>query len=539
MDSRISRYDPSENPIVLEVHNAAKIFPGNIMAVEDASLEIRRGEVHCLLGANGAGKSTLLKIIAGANTLTRGSLILDGVNRRFRSPHEAAMAGVSMIYQELDLVPQLTVAQNMLLGRVPRRFGLVDHARRLRIAEAALARVGAGFRATDIVGSLSIANQQLTAIARSLTMDAKVIIMDEPSAALNETELVRVFEVIRQLSAQGVAILYVSHRLAEIRAIGHRVTVLRNGRTIDTFDVANTSEQALVEAVLGRNQALLERQPRNTAPGAMALDVRRLHGPHGLRIENLCLRRGEIVGLSGLNGSGRTTLLKALFGDAGFEGEVMLGERAYRPKSPADAIRQGVALVPEDRKTQGLVLDSAIYRNAMLPSLRRRKLLTHGRMRQTAHPALASLSTRYTALEQPVRQLSGGNQQKVVFAKWLIEGSTILLLDEPSRGLDVGAKAELYALVRDLADAGAAVLVASSELDEIYVNCDHIWVLHEGRNIARFDPNTASRDEILRAGLVGTHEPAGAAHAPLANATSENATAENATTEKLSVRETP
>ncbi len=499
----MSSSETMPSPVVLEVHNAAKIFPGNVVALDDASLEICRGEVHCLLGANGAGKSTLLKIIAGANTLTRGSLVLDGVPCRFRSPHEAATAGISMIYQELDLVPQLTVAQNMLLGRVPRRWGLVDHRRRLRIAEAALARVGANFRPGDIVGGLSIANQQLTAIARSLTLDAKVIIMDEPSAALNETELVRVFEVIRQLSAAGVAILYVSHRLSEIRAIGDRVTVLRGGRTTGTFDVAHTDEHALVEAVLGRHQALLERTPQCAGPGEMALDVRRLHGPHGLHIENLSLRRGEIVGLSGLNGSGRTTFLKALFGDAKFEGEVTLGPGAYHPRSPADAIRQGVALVPENRKTQGLVLDSAIYRNAMLPSLRRKRWLTHGRMRRRAHPALASLSTRYSALEQPVRQLSGGNQQKVVFAKWLIEGSRILLLDEPSRGLDVGAKAELYGLIRTLADEGAAVLVASSELDEIYVNCDHIWVFHEGRNIACFDPTQASRDDILRSGLVG------------------------------------
>ena len=505
MDASVQQHrDAPARPIVLEVHHAAKIFPGNVVAVEDASLEIRRGEVHCLLGANGAGKSTLLKIIAGANTLTRGSMVLDGEPCRFRSPHEAAQAGISMIYQELDLVPQLTVAQNMLLGRVPRRWGLVDHRSRTRVAEAALARVGAQFSPSALVGSLSIANQQLTAIARSLTMDAKVIIMDEPSAALNEAELVRVFEVIRQVSAQGVAILYVSHRLGEIRAIGDRVTVLRGGRTIDTFDVATTDEHALVAAVLGQNQALLERSVRQPSQGEVALDIRRLRGPQGLLIENLQLRRGEILGLSGLNGSGRTTLLSALFGAAAFEGEVLLGRRPYHPRSPAQAIGQGVALVPEDRKTQGLVLDSAIYRNAVLPSLRRRRMITHDRMRGTARPALSSLSTRFASLEQPVRQLSGGNQQKVVFAKWLIEGSTILLLDEPSRGLDVGAKAELYGLVRDLADTGAAILVASSELDEIYVNCDRIWVLHEGRNIACFDPAVASRDEILRAGLVGS-----------------------------------
>ncbi|WP_205880455.1 sugar ABC transporter ATP-binding protein [Lichenicoccus roseus] len=495
---------PSLDDIVLDVAGAAKIFSGNVVALEDASLSIRRGEVHCLLGANGAGKSTLLKIIAGAHSLTRGTLLLDGVPCRFRSPQEAALAGISMIYQELDLVPQLTVAQNMLLGRVPGRWGMIDRARRLRVAEAALARVGANFSASAAVGSLSIANQQLTAIARSLTMDAKVIIMDEPSAALNETELERVFEVIREITRLGVAILYVSHRLGEIRAIGDRVTVLRNGRTVDTFAVATTTEQILVEAVLGRNQALLERQARRPAGEALALDVRRLRGPQGLDIRDLRVRQGEIIGLSGLNGSGRTSFLHALFGDLRFTGEVMLSGTPYAPRRPGDAIGRGVALVPEDRKTQGLFLDAAIYRNAMLPSLRHRRLLTHERMRGTARPVLSDLSTRFHSLDQPVRQLSGGNQQKVVFAKWVVAGSRILLLDEPSRGLDVGAKAELYALVRRLAEDGAAIIVASSELDEIYVNCDYIWVFHEGRNIHRFDPTHASRDEILKVGLVGS-----------------------------------
>jgi ribose transport system ATP-binding protein len=489
--------------IVLEVDGAAKIFPGNVVALENASLKIRRGEVHCLLGANGAGKSTLLKIIAGAHGLTRGTMTLDGVTCRFRTPLEAAAAGISMIYQELDLVPQLTVAQNMLLGRVPGRWGLIDQARRLRIAQEALTRVGAGFSPHTLVGSLSIANQQLTAIARSLTMDAKVIIMDEPSAALNETELERVFEVIREITRHGVAILYVSHRMGEIRTIGDRVTVLRNGCSIDTFDVASISDQSLVEAVLGRNQTLLERSPRAPARETLAVAVTHLQGPQGLDVRDLHVREGEIIGLSGLNGSGRTSFLRALFGDLPFQGEVRLGGKPYHPRRPSEAIRRGVALVPEDRKMQGLVLDSAIYRNAMLPSLRRRRLVTHDQMRGTARPVLSDLSTRYSALDQPARQLSGGNQQKVVFAKWVVEGSRILLLDEPSRGLDVGAKAELYTLIRGLAEDGAAIIIASSELDEIYVNCDLIWVFHEGRNVRRFDPTIASRDDILKAGLVG------------------------------------
>jgi ribose transport system ATP-binding protein len=328
--------------------------------------------------------------------------------------------------------------------------------------------------------------------------------MDEPSAALNETELERVFDVIREITRRGVAILYVSHRMGEIRTIGERVTVLRNGCSVGTFDVPSTDDRTLVEAVLGRNQALLERIPRAPAREAMAVAVRRLQGPQGLDVRDLHVREGEIIGLSGLNGSGRTSFLRALFGDLHFHGDVQLGGQPYRPRQPSDAIRRGVALVPEDRKVQGLVLNSAIYRNAMLPSLRRRRLITHERMRDTARPVLSDLSTRYSALDQPVRQLSGGNQQKVVLAKWVVEGSRILLLDEPSRGLDVGAKAELYALIRGLAEEGAAIIVASSELDEIYVNCDSIWVFYEGRNVRCFDPTIASRDDILKAGLIGT-----------------------------------
>jgi len=488
---------------VLVVRNVGKTFPPNIVALEDASLNIRRGEVHCLVGANGAGKSTLLKIIAGVFSVSRGEILLDDVPRHFHAPQEAAAAGISMIYQELDLVPQLSVAQNLLLGRVPQRWGVIDRHRRQHMAEAALTRVGATFSPDTPVGSLSIANQQLTAIARSLTMQAQVIIMDEPSAALNEKELDRVFEVIREITAEGVAILYVTHRLNEVRQIGDRVTVLRGGRTITTFDVVGVDEQTLVAAVIGQNRSLVERKQRAATAGAVAINVAWLRGAYGLDIRELRVRQGEIIGLSGLNGSGRTTFLKALFGVGTFAGEITVDSRPYAPRSPAQAIARGVAMVPEDRKTEGLVLDSAIYRNAVLPSLRRRRIISHNALRQVTKPVLADLSTRYESLDQPLRQLSGGNQQKVVLAKWIIEGSHILLLDEPSRGLDVGAKAELYALVRRLAEHGSAILVASSELEELYANSDQIWVFHEGRNVKCFDPGSTSRDEILKASIIG------------------------------------
>ncbi|SEQ29008.1 monosaccharide ABC transporter ATP-binding protein, CUT2 family [Faunimonas pinastri] len=488
---------------VLTVRHVAKRFPPNILALEDASLSVRPGEVHCLLGANGAGKSTLLKIMAGAMRPSDGELLLEGRPLKLHSPSEGTAAGISMIYQELDLVPQLTVEQNLFLGHAPTRLGLVDRRTRREKAREALRRIGATFPPETRVERLSVANQQLTAIARSLTTDAKVIIMDEPSAALNEHELKNVFSVIRDLVRQGVSILYVSHRLNEIQEIGDRVTVLRGGRTIDTFDVAGTPEATLVEAVIGQNRSLVERAARRPVTGDVALRVHEMTGPEGLDIRDFELRWGEVIGLSGLNGSGRTTFLKALFGDVPFSGHVELEGRPLKPKSPAEAIRLGLGLVPENRKTEGLILDAPIYRNATLPFLRRSRTVSHRRLKETAEPVLRSLSTKYKSSERAVRELSGGNQQKVVLARWIIDRSRVLLLDEPSRGLDVGAKADLYALVRKLADEGAAVIVASSELEELYAACDAIWVFHEGRNVERFDPSIDNRDTILKASILG------------------------------------
>lgn len=490
---------------VLNIERLSKRFPPHIVALAEANISVRKGEVHCLLGANGAGKSTFLKLIAGALSPSGGEMRVEGRKVSFKAPAEAADAGISMIYQELDLVPQLTVAENLFLGHPPARFGLLQKRdRRVRAAQA-LARVGATFSPDDRVGSLSIANQQLTAIARSLTREAKVIIMDEPSAALNETELKAVFRVIRELTAQGVAILYVSHRLGELREIGDRVTVLRSGQTIETFDVAGTPDNALVEAILGRDRTLVERRDRPPVTGDVILKVDRLTGAQKLDIRDFELRRGEIAGLTGLNGSGRTSFLKALFGTHPHQAQMSLYGHPYGPKTPRDAIRAGLGLVPESRKTEGLILDAPIYRNATLPSMQGKFLARHGELKAQTVPVLKQLSTKYGAPEQKVIQLSGGNQQKVVLAKWIIRGAKLLLLDEPSRGLDIGAKADLYRLVDKLAAEGAAVIVASSELDELYAACDTIWVFHEGRNIARFDPAITDQDTILRHQILGEH----------------------------------
>ncbi len=490
---------------VLTVKNVSKTFLPNIIALESASLEVRAGEVHCLLGANGAGKSTLLKIIAGAFRPTGGQLALEGNPVELRSPAEASRLGISMIYQELDLVPQLTVEQNLFLGHAPGKFGLIDHKARRKRAHEALRRVGANFAADARVETLSVANQQLTAIARSLTMDAKIIIMDEPSASLNETELKSIFEVIRDLVKHGVAIVYVSHRLGELREIGDRVTVLRGGKTTGTYDIADTTDEQLVTAIIGKERSLIERKVRKPVTGKVALKVNRLRGAEGLNISGLDVRWGEVVGLTGLNGSGRTSFLKALFGAHHFEGEILLEDKNFHPRHPADSIRCGLGLVPENRKTEGLILHAPIYKNATLPSMRQSWLTRHSLQKQKATPVLQSLSTKYGKPEQAVVQLSGGNQQKIVLAKWIINGARVLLLDEPSRGLDIGAKADLYNLVDKLAEDGAAVIVASSELEELYAACDAIWVFHEGRNIGRYDPSITDRDTILRATILGEH----------------------------------
>ncbi|PRD40707.1 sugar ABC transporter ATP-binding protein [Phyllobacterium phragmitis] len=490
---------------VLTVQNVSKTFLPTIIALESASLGVKAGEVHCLLGANGAGKSTLLKIIAGAFRPTEGRLVLEGRPVELRNPAEASRLGISMIYQELDLVPQLTVEQNLFLGHAPGKFGLINRKDRRKRASEALKRVGANFTPDVRVETLSVANQQLTAIARSLTMDAKIIIMDEPSASLNETELKSVFEVIRDLVKHGVAIVYVSHRLGELREIGDRVTVLRGGRTIGTYEIADTSDEALVTAIIGKERSLVERKERKPVTGEVALHVNRLRGAEGLDITGLEVRWGEVVGLTGLNGSGRTSFLKALFGAHHFEGEIMLDDERFHPRHSADAIRRGLGLVPENRKTEGLILHAPIYKNATLPSMRESWLTRHSFQKQRTIPVLKSLSTKYGKPEQAVVQLSGGNQQKVVLAKWIINGARVLLLDEPSRGLDIGAKADLYDLVDKLAEDGAAVIVASSELEELYAACDAIWVFHEGRNIGRYDPFVTDRDTILRATILGEH----------------------------------
>lgn len=491
----------------LQARQITKFFPPNVTALRNANLEILPGEIHCLLGANGAGKSTLLKIIAGAYRSDAGELLIAGQRRDFSNPLEAARAGISMIYQELDLIPQLTVAENLFLGRVPHRFGWIRQRNREERADELLSLLGAPFNATDRVEQLPISGQQLTAIARALTLDARLIVMDEPSATLTEGELSKVFDVIRNLAREGRSVLYVSHRMAEVMEIGKVATVLRDGRTVGVFDLSKTTESTLVETMVGQYTSLIARPVKQTVPGSLALKVQRLEGPAALQVKDFSVHQNEIVGLAGLNGSGRTTFLNVLYGSLPGKAEIELFGKRYVPKRPRSAIRRGFGLVPENRKTEGLILDAEIWKNTVLPSLRLLNWNGAERWKEGAAQVLKDLGTKFSSLVQPVRQLSGGNQQKVVLSKWMMKKTSILLLDEPSRGLDVGAKADLYRLIHELADSGMALILASSEIEELYANCDVVWIFHEGKNTACLSPRIHSREEIAHATITGKADP--------------------------------
>lgn len=491
---------------MLKMTGIVKTFPGT-KACNGADLEVAEGEVHCLLGENGAGKSTLMKILSGFYTPDAGVITLGGTTVTFSSPVDGVRAGINTIYQELDLVPDLTVAQNLFLGHEPRRGPFVARKQRDQLAAAAIARVGGTFSPSTVVGALSVSDQQLTAIAKALTTEARIVVMDEPSATLTEHDLAAVFRVIRELTAAGKSVIYISHRLDEVKEIGDRATVMRDGATVGVFDIASVSKEQLVEAMIGRPVAT--RPPRRqlgTVPKPL-LHVHRAAVHALIDVRDITVGRGEIVGLAGLGGSGRSTLLATLFGDRKAELDITVAGRSITSLTPRAAVGLGIGLVPEDRKRQGLFLEQSILRNAAIATLQPRRVNPLGRARQVCEPPLQRLGVKFAGLSQPVGQLSGGNQQKVVLAKWMARGVELLLLDEPTRGLDIGAKADLFEQVHALADSGVGIVMASSELSELTENCHRIWVMHEGRNIAEYHPAITAAADIARCIVTGRTKP--------------------------------
>ncbi len=475
------------DPPLLQMTGIVKQFPG-ARALDGVDLEIRPGEVHCLLGQNGAGKSTLIKVLSGAHQPDAGEIRIDGTTVTVPNPVAALRLGVAAMYQELDVVDGLSVAENILLGHELSSAGFSQRRAAIRQTRELLRRLGhSEIAPTREVGRLSAAGKQIVSMARALSRDARVIIMDEPSAVLDSGEVANLFRVVRELTASGVAVVYISHRLEEIRQIGDRITVLKDGRTVaQNLDVAGTPTAELIRLMTGRGVEYAfppPREPDDSAP--VVLDVEGLALRGVFEDLSVRIRAGQVVGLAGLVGSGRSEILETIFGARrSSAGTVTVGDRRLRPGSVPAAVAAGIGLCPEERKSQGLLLDEPVYRNITLSAFSRfarGPLLDERSERRAAAEQVKALDLRPPQVERDARTLSGGNQQKVLLGRWLVHGCRVLLLDEPTRGVDVGARAEIYALIRALADQGAAVLVVSSEIPEVLGLCDRVLVISEGR----------------------------------------------------------
>jgi ribose transport system ATP-binding protein len=490
---------------LLVMRGIVKQFPG-VRALDGVDLDVRAGEVHCLLGQNGAGKSTLIKILAGAHQPDEGTVTFGGEAVRFAEPIAAIKSGISTIYQELDLVDGLSIAENIFLGHEQAAFGFTRRGEMNRAARDLLHRLGHGeMRPTIEVGRLPAAGKQIVSMARALSHDARLIVMDEPSAALAHDEVANLFRVIRDLTAQGVAVVYISHRLEEIREIGDRVTVLKDGRTAAVgLPARDTPTSTVVSLMTGRDVEYVF--PPRPEPGSH--DNR----PEVLKVEGLTLagrftdvsltvREGEIVGLAGLVGSGRSEIVETVFGARrASSGQVVLSGEPVPSGSTSRAVQLGMGLAPEERKSQALLMNETVARNITIAGLTKYSRFGWMNRRdesETATRLVKALDIRPSDPRRPVRTLSGGNQQKAVFARWLVEDRKLLLLDEPTRGVDVGARAELYAVIRRLADQGVGVLLVSSEVPEVLGLADRVLVLREGRVIHESDARELDESRVL------------------------------------------
>lgn len=482
--------------VLLRLEQIHKSF-GGVPALAGADLEVRRGEVHALVGENGAGKSTLMNVAAGVLRPDAGAVFWDGRPVALRTPRQAQELGIAFVHQELALAPQLSAGENIFLGRHPARGPWVRWREIHRRAGELLGELGGEIDPRRAVAELSIGERQLVEIARALAFEARLIIMDEPTAPLGAHETARLLAAIARLRERGVSVIYITHRLKEIYLGPDRVTVMRDGRAVATAAVGEMPREELVRHMVGR--AVAERFPAR-APHGPAREALRLEGftDHGsFTGVSLLVNRGEVVGLAGLAGAGRTELLEAVFGArARRAGRIFLGGREVRIRTPRDAVRHGIALVPDDRKHKGLIPDAPVLWNMVLAS-GRQLLIDEAREDEAARRMAAELRIRTAGPGQPVAQLSGGNQQKVVLARWLLAGAAVFLLDEPTRGVDVGAKAEIYEIIHRLAAGGAAVLLASSELEEILHLADRVVVMHRGRIAGELGAAEAGEERIM------------------------------------------
>ncbi|MGO2777475.1 sugar ABC transporter ATP-binding protein [Corynebacterium casei] len=487
-----------EHEAVLQLANVSKSF-GPVNVIKDVSLSVRRGQVQALLGENGAGKSTLIKMIAGVHAPDSGKILIDGTEVTIASTNDSEAYGIATIHQELNLVPTLSVAENIMLGRTPKRFGLVNYKHLNAQAQAALNLIGLDVPLKQKVGELGIAKQQLIEIAKALSMNARILILDEPTAALTGKEVDALFAILDELKAKGVAMVFISHHLDELARIADTISILRDGEFVAEVP-ASTDEDTLVQHMVGR--AIEDQYPRGVVPetGAPLLEVNSLSSSGSFNDVSFTVHAGEVVGLAGLVGAGRTEVVRAIAGADKYDsGQVLVSGKKLKAGDIQGAIRAGVGHIPEDRKGQALVLDGTVNENlgyATLAATAKAGLADRSGQKHRAQEVAEKLRIRMANIDQPIRNLSGGNQQKAVFGRWVLAQSNVLLLDEPTRGVDVGAKVEIYNIINEITANGGAVLMVSSDLPEVLGMSDRILVMSGGQLSGELPKNT-TQDEIM------------------------------------------
>jgi ribose transport system ATP-binding protein len=487
---------------LVSVKNLSKSFPG-VKALDKVHFELRAGEVHALMGENGAGKSTLMKILAGVYQKDIGQMLLDGLEVEIESPAHAQSLAIGIVHQELHLMNHLTAAQNIFLGREPRRLGglFLDEGKLNQDTQALFDRLNLALAPTTTISELTVARQQMVEIAKALSFKSRVLIMDEPTAALNNAEIDELFRIIRQLKSEGVGIVYISHKMDEIQRIADRITVMRDGCTIDTVP-ASTPMSKVIAMMVGRNLEQAEKNIPDTSANERVLEVRGLNRGRVIRDVSFNVRRGEILGFAGLMGAGRTEVARAVFGaDPIDSGEVRVRGQAIRLTSPQDAVNAGIGYLSEDRKNFGLATGMDVESNITLPSLKRWMkwglFLNQPAIHKVSQGMVDALRIKTPSLTQMTKLLSGGNQQKVVIAKWLVQDCDVLIFDEPTRGIDVGAKSEIYKLLNDLATQGKAIIVISSELPEVLLLSHRVLVMCEGRVTGELAGDVATQESLM------------------------------------------
>lgn len=477
------------NNEILRMENIVKRFPG-VLALDGVTFSVKKGEIHALVGENGAGKSTLMKILAGAIQPDEGKIFLHGKETKIPNTHFAKAVGISIIYQEFNLLPDLTVTQNIFLGQEKNKWGIfLNYREMIREATNLLGEINIYISPTDFIRNLSVAQQQQVEIAKALSTSAEIVIMDEPTASLGQNEVENLFKIIKRLKEKGVTVIYISHRLEEIFHIADSATILKDGKCMGTFPIDELDEEKMIRLMVGRDLSETF-PPKNLEVGETMLEVKNLTLSPLFKDINFTINQKEIVGLFGLIGAGRTELAKAIFGAMPFhQGNIYLKGKPLRITSPKSAVVSGICYVPEDRKEEGLCLELSVEENVILPYLEKSDqgpILKNSVLRKKVSNLVDNLAIKTPSLQQKVKFLSGGNQQKVVLAKWLITEPHLIIFDEPTRGIDVGAKTEIYHLMRELANQGNAILMISSELPEIIGMSDRVLVMHEGKMVKEF-----------------------------------------------------